>query len=504
MYTLPAHVTVRQNAVDPAPCDAFFRHVYFEAPVGIARVSTAGCFLDTNPALCALLGYPQEALFGRDFFDLLDAEDASQSRDTLRQFSTGEVNRLTLEKRYRHGAGGHESWVKVSISSWPGPDGLPQYFVYVFEDISERKAAEVELQMCDKKYSAVMDTSPEGFWLVDMAGQLLEVNDAYCRLCGYSRAELLGMNISQLDADQSPGDIAKHLDEIQWRGNLTFTSRHQRKDGSYIPLLIRTTYAPHLAGHVFSFFHDLSQQHAAEDDVQRLEISEKNSRLDADESRNLLLHISETTLRQVGEDLHDDVGQILAGAAMLAGTMTFTLNKTQQAEAAMAELLATQLNQAVGKLRAVSRGLYPVDLENAGLRTMLETLVRHVGSNTPIRTKFQHDRSQPQLDTEQCLQIYRIAQEATNNVIRHSGAKCMTVVFACRPNMLTVSITDNGFGIEHNRRQSRAGIGLRIIQARVDRIGAGLRISTPTGGGTCIELSLPLPAKLAGSPLPQK
>jgi signal transduction histidine kinase len=130
---------------------------------------------------------------------------------------------------------------------------------------------------------------------------------------------------------------------------------------------------------------------------------------------------------------------------------------------------------------------------------MLETLVHHVGSNTPIRSKFQHDHSQPQLDIEQSLQIFRIVQEATKNMIRHSGAKCMTVVFASRANKLIVSVTDNGFGLERNRRQRSAGIGLRIIQARVDRIAASLRISTPIGGGTCIELSLALPAKLAAA-----
>jgi signal transduction histidine kinase len=223
-----------------------------------------------------------------------------------------------------------------------------------------------------------------------------------------------------------------------------------------------------------------------------LKKTENINRLEANESRSLLLHISETTLRQVGEDLHDDVGQILAGAAMLASTMALMLKQTHQAEATMAELLATQLNQAVGKLRAVSQGLFPVDLENAVLRTMLETLVKYVGSNTPIRCRFQHDCSQPQLDTEQALQIFRIIQEATNNVIRHSGAQDMTVAFSCRANELIVSVSDNGFGIERNRRQRSAGIGLRIIQARVDRIGGRLNISTPTGGGTCIKLSVAL------------
>jgi PAS domain S-box-containing protein len=187
MNTLPAHVIDRKAAADTAPGDAFYRDVFFEAPLGIARVSTEGCFVETNPALCALLGYPQEALIGRDFFDFVNAEDAPQSRDTLRRFSTGEINRLTLEMRNRHGAEGHAAWLKISITSSPGPDGLPLHLSYVVEDISERKAVAMELQIREEKYSTVIATATEGFWLVDMTGQLLEVNDAYCRLCGYTR-----------------------------------------------------------------------------------------------------------------------------------------------------------------------------------------------------------------------------------------------------------------------------------------------------------------------------
>jgi PAS domain S-box-containing protein len=252
MNTLSAHVIDHKATDDLAPCDEFYRHAYFDAPVGIARVSTEGLFLDVNPALCALMGYAQQALIGRGFFDFVYAEMPT-SRDTLSRFITQEVTRLTLEKRYRHGAG-HESWVKVNISSWSGLNGQPLYFIYVFEDITDHKAVELELQIREIKYRTVMAASPEGFCLVDMTGQLLEVNDAYCRLSGYSREELMDMNISQLDTVDSPSDIAKRLAEVRLCGNLTYTSRHRRKDGTDVSLLISTTYAPDISDQVFYFF----------------------------------------------------------------------------------------------------------------------------------------------------------------------------------------------------------------------------------------------------------
>jgi PAS domain S-box-containing protein len=109
------------------------------------------------------VGYPQQALIGQNFFDFVYAEKPT-SRDTLSRFNTQEITCLTLEKRYRHGAG-HESWVKVNISSWPGLNGQPLYFIYVFEDITEHKAIELEMQILEIKYRTVMAASPEGFCL---------------------------------------------------------------------------------------------------------------------------------------------------------------------------------------------------------------------------------------------------------------------------------------------------------------------------------------------------
>ncbi len=158
-------------------------------------------------------------MIGRDFFDVVDAEDAPQSRDTLRRFSTGEINRLTLEMRKRHGAEGHVAWLKISITSSPGPDGLPLYLSYVVEDISERKAVAIELQMREEKYSTVIATATEGFWLVDMTGQLLEVNIAYYRLCGYTvdlenaglRAMLETLGPAVVGPDFSIQTAAEHI-----------------------------------------------------------------------------------------------------------------------------------------------------------------------------------------------------------------------------------------------------------------------------------------------------
>jgi signal transduction histidine kinase len=236
-------------------------------------------------------------------------------------------------------------------------------------------------------------------------------------------------------------------------------------------------------------------QHARE--VQRLTLSDRESRERADELHGMLAQVSETTLRQIGQELHDDVGQILTGAAMLAGTMARSLAQRQQAEAPTAGRLAALLNDAVGKLRALSRGLFPIGLETAGLGAMLDALAMQLRASTPLDIQMQRAGDAPLLSQEQALQIYRIVQEAASNAVRHSGAKTLRLSFCGRPGALSVVVADDGFGIEHDRRQRGGGIGLRTMHARAARIGAGLRIHTPAEGGTRVELELPWPAAAA-------
>jgi len=504
MDLISPRVAGQTQATAEAQDNAYYRSIYLEAPRGMARIAIEGTLLDVNPSLCALLGYEPEQLLGHHFFDFFGDQDPSSSQEWLRRLNVLETNRIFIERRCRHAAG-HALWVSISMASWPGPSGWPQYFIATFENISERKALRQELASNEEKYRTVLAATAQGFGLIDFTGKLLEVNDAYCAMTGFSRAELLGMNVAELDAHENFASIVVRITDIRRLGKLSFVASQRRKDGSILSLQIAATQAPELGDRLFFFCNDLSEQQATVEELYRLQQSNVKSQQLTDDVYGMLVHISETTLRQVGQDLHDDVGQILTGAAMLAGTMAATLAKAERAESGLARQLAGLLNEAVDKLRAISHGLFPVDLEPAGLHAMLESLVKQVRSSTAIDVRLQHDHSQPQLSAEQSLHIYRIVQEATSNVIRHSGAKRMTIAFASRSRGLVISVTDNGFGIQRERRnRSGQGIGLRTMAARAGQIGASLRTLTPPGGGTRIEIMLPLAAHEKASATPEE
>ena len=319
--------------------------------------------------------------------------------------------------------------------------------------------------------------APSGMARLSLDGRFLDVNPRLCTMLGCTPQQLLGQTFASITSDNDLGGDLERLQGLR-AGNVervAFERRCRHFGGETIWINASLSTLRDSAGlplHYIAIMEDISQRKASE--------------------AMLLMQVSETTLRQIGQELHDDVGQVLTGAAMLAGTMATSLERASQSDAPMARQLATLLNQAVDKLRALSHGLYPVDLAAAGLGTMLGALVKHMNSSTTIEARWLNDHSCPELDAEQALQLYRIAQEASSNVIRHSGAKQMALALSSQAGLLRVSITDDGFGLLRNRRKRGAGIGLHIMRARAERIGASLNIDTPPGGGTCIEISLPL------------
>ena len=127
-------------------------------------------------------------------------------------------------------------------------------------DITARRQAEEALRESEEKHRTIIQTSIEGFWLVDMQGSLLEVNETYCRMSGYSSLELLTMCISDLEAVETTETTAAHIQKISSRGGDRFDSRHRRKDGSIFDVEVRAQYQFVEYGWFVVFIQDISER----------------------------------------------------------------------------------------------------------------------------------------------------------------------------------------------------------------------------------------------------
>jgi PAS domain S-box-containing protein len=142
--------------------------------------------------------------------------------------------------------------------------------VWSFRDITERKRVEEALQMSEERHRTILQTAMEGFGRVDAQGRLLEVNESYCRMSGYSAQELLAMRIPDLEAAETADETAARIQKIMAQGEDRFESRHRRKDGSCFDVEICIQYRPAEGGQMVVFLRDITERKQAVENIRKL------------------------------------------------------------------------------------------------------------------------------------------------------------------------------------------------------------------------------------------
>jgi signal transduction histidine kinase len=213
-----------------------------------------------------------------------------------------------------------------------------------------------------------------------------------------------------------------------------------------------------------------------------------------------IARIIEHERRRFGQDLHDDLCQQLAGIALHAQSLSEELAGKRSPEASRVAYITGLVNQATEQARNIALGLHPVDLDRDGLVRALETLVAHPHHGTLCT--FEHDDSLPALPAEVALELYRIAQEALTNALKHARASRIAVQLRHRSKGISLIIEDDGKGLPKNVAKKN-GMGLHIMAYRSSNIGAALTVEDLPSRGTRIQCLLPLP-KLQSAVLPKR
>ena len=210
-----------------------------------------------SPSLYDVLGVNED--YDRDFAGWLGTVHPADRERMSHYFAEEVLGRrqpFDMEYRVLRPSDGAERWVHgLGTVEW-SDDDQPTAMFGVIQDITERKLAEQE-------HEVILQTAMDGFWLSDMEGRLLDVNEAYCEMSGYTEQELLAMSISDLEVIEAPDDIAGHARAIIAHGQDRFESRHRRKDGSVFDVESSVQYRPE-GGRFAAFQRDISERKKAE------------------------------------------------------------------------------------------------------------------------------------------------------------------------------------------------------------------------------------------------
>lgn len=216
------------------------------------------------------------------------------------------------------------------------------------------------------------------------------------------------------------------------------------------------------------------------------------SGIDITEHRRLeneVLRISEMEQRRIGQDLHDGICQNLAGIELMTQALEQHLEKTSKANAARAGQIAAQVRESIRQTKQLAHGLSPIALDENGLMSALHELAANVSSMFRVNCTFRCDEPVLVRDTAAATHLFRIAQEAVSNAIRHGHARHVEVVLQQRPQRIVLLVNDDGAGFVKPPEDHR-GMGLRIMEHRAGIIHASLAIQPRPEGGTTVVCSL--------------
>jgi PAS domain S-box-containing protein/putative nucleotidyltransferase with HDIG domain len=210
-------------------------------------------FIEANPAFERLTGRSRDEIIGRTVRDVLPDTEPEWIERYGQVVLTGEplqfrMRSASLDRTY-------------DVRAFNSGHGL---FATLFIDVTESARAAQSLERDERLYRAVVESSVDGFSMMDRQGTLLGVNDALCRLTGYARAELTGMTIRDLEATESADETTERMARIEEEGSALFDTTLRSRDGTILPVEVNVSYWPIEGGRYFTFFRDLTKRRRAE------------------------------------------------------------------------------------------------------------------------------------------------------------------------------------------------------------------------------------------------
>ncbi|HSJ05115.1 MAG TPA: sensor histidine kinase [Longimicrobiales bacterium] len=202
-----------------------------------------------------------------------------------------------------------------------------------------------------------------------------------------------------------------------------------------------------------------------------------------------IAHVSDVEQRRLGHDLHDGVGQQLAGALLRSAVLEEHLSVEDPARAEEAHALCALLESAMGEVQEVARSLAPIDMHPTSLGHALRTLAQRAGGAYGVRSEYRESGEVNYLGREKTLHLYRIAQEAVNNAGKHARAGRIDVALASQDGHVVLTVEDDGSGLPCPAPAH--GMGLSIMTYRAERMGGRLEFQRTEGGGTRVLCRVP-------------
>jgi PAS domain S-box-containing protein len=367
--------------------------------------------------------------------------------------------------------------------------------LYAYWSFLRRRAAEHARQDEKRRENeAAFSAMAEGAIITDAQGCILWVNDAFCRIYGYTRPEVIGKNPRILKSGHHGQEFYRELWNTltsvgHWRGELW----NRRKSGEIFPEELSIQALRGTDGQALryiSIFSDITERKRNEEALrqhqQRLEESETRLR----ELAAFLQTVREEERTRIARELHDELGQALTALRIDLGWLRSKSSSLGEAAGERVAAALSVVEQSIVSLRRISEDLRPAMLDSLGLAAAIEHHVSQFSQRTGIPCRLSMNREEFDLERNLATAVFRIVQEALTNIARHAEASEASVRIEETDDGIRLEVQDNGRGFA--AASDKKTFGLLGMRERATMLGGILEIDSQPGQGTRITGWLPL------------
>ncbi len=435
-----------------------------------------GRILSANQAACEMFGMTEEEICSAGRAGLVDQSDIR-------------VKEL-VDQRARHGrAQGEMTFIRADGTRFPAEVSSSIFYTskgelrssLIIRDITNRKKAEQELKESEERFKLYVNQAVDAIYVHDIAGRIKDVNNQSCVELGYSRDELLQMNILDIETQYSRKEGSKILAKLQPGFPQLIKSENRRKDGTVFPVEVQLG--------AFDFRGERLYMALVRDITERVE-AENNLRI----LMNRLIESEEVMRKTAAEQLHDQVGQSLT-----ALTLNLNYIKSQLPPMVVEKVFdkledsLELLNLTIEQIRNIMVELRPITLEDYGLHAALHWSIDNFKRRSGIEVHYTGHDLRLTLPVNIAYLFFRIAQEALHNILKHAAVSEVWVNLIEKGDKVKMTIKDDGIGFDPatlKNRHGSGGWGLPSIEERTKMLNGNMQIKSKPGHGTEISIEI--------------
>lgn len=434
------------------------------------------------------IGYSRDELFGMTPLDILPQISQAEYRAFVDPLIRGEKETVRFETELVCKDGKYLSVeVRLQLVTEHGEEGR---FVAIVRDISQRRLAEIELRQQKNLMWQVIDMDPNMIFVRNMAGEFILANQPVANFYGIPITNLIGKNHAEVDRQSlipwnflvSDHEVIERMSEISSTDLILMPDGRQRWYLTIKRPLPEEDGAINILGIAM--------------DITELKLSETRLAASYNELQQLSLHLENVRAEeraQIGRNLHDEMGAVLAALKMRVAWLSSKLPEELPQLQAEANHICDLVSDGIRTLRLTVAELRPNLLDDVGLLEAVRDYAKRFQRDTEIECSFVLPDREFLLDENQSVTIFRIIQESLNNVAKHAQAESVEIRFILQDGALVLRIQDDGIGFDPTARATHS-FGLLGIKERALMLGGEATISSAPGRGTQVKLIIPFPA----------